>query len=44
MGLAPRDDEPVSEEEEAAIRASEDSIRKGEPLISHEEILKEYGL
>jgi hypothetical protein len=42
--LAPLDDEPVSEQEEAAIRASEESIRRGDLLIPHEEILKEYGL
>ena len=44
MDLAPLDEEPVTEEEEAAILASEESIRKGEPLIPHEQILNEYGL
>ena len=42
--LAPLDDEPLSEHEEAALAEAEYRERRGEPLIPHEEVLREFGL
>jgi len=41
---APLDDEPMSEHERAAWEADEIRRKKGEPAISHEEILRDLGL
>ena len=40
---APWDDEPVSEEEHREIAAGRAAFARGE-LVSHEEVLAEYGL
>jgi hypothetical protein len=44
LQAAPYDDEPVTPEEEVAVEAARESIRLGEPLIPHEDILREFGL
>jgi hypothetical protein len=41
---APWDDEPVSEEERREIAATRASLRRGEGVCSHEEVLAEFGL
>jgi hypothetical protein len=41
---APPDDEPLSEHEKSQLAAAEERERRGDPLISHEEILAEFGL
>ena len=41
---APPDAEPLSGDERAALEAGELSEQRGEPSISHEEILLEFGL
>lgn len=41
---APEDDEPLSEHERHAIQELERRIKRGEPAIPHEEILREFGL
>ena len=40
---APSDDEPLSEHERAAEEGSRRE-RRGEPLITHEDVLREFGL
>jgi hypothetical protein len=42
--MAPSDDEPLSEHEKAALAEAEHREKRGEPLIPHEEILREFGL
>lgn len=44
LRATPYDEEPVTPEEEAAVEAARESIRRGEPLIPHEEIMREFGL
>jgi hypothetical protein len=41
---APPDDEPLSEHEKAATEEASRRERLGEPLIPHEEVLREFGL
>jgi hypothetical protein len=41
---APPDDEPLSAHEKAAVEAGQLREQRGEPLIPHEEILREFGL
>ncbi len=41
---APLDDEPLSEHEIAALEEADRRQQRGEPLIAHEEILREFGL
>lgn len=41
---APEDDEPLSSHELAALEDADRRERCGEPLISHEEIMSEFGL
>jgi hypothetical protein len=41
---APPDDEPLSEHERAATEEASRRERRGEPLISHKEVLREFGL
>ncbi len=41
---APEDDEPLSEEDRAAIDEAMESIARGEPTIPHEELMRELGL
>jgi hypothetical protein len=38
------DDEPLSEHERAATDEASRRERRGEPLISHEDVLREFGL
>ena len=38
------DDEPLSEHERAATEESSGRERRGEPLIPHENVLREFGL
>jgi hypothetical protein len=40
---APEDDEPLSEHELAVLEEADRRERSGEPLISHEEMMREYG-
>ena len=44
LQAAPYDDEPVSPEEEVAVEAARESVRCGELLILHEDIMREFGL
>ncbi len=37
-------EDELTPEEQAAIEEARESIRRGEPLISHEEILREFGM
>jgi hypothetical protein len=41
---APYDDEPVSEEENREMAARRAAIASGEGIVSHKEVLKEFGL
>ncbi len=41
---APDDDEPLSEHERAALSEADQRRERGEPAISHDEILREFGL
>jgi len=41
---APPDDEPLSEHEMAALEEADRRQQRGEPLIAHEEILREFGV
>ena len=38
------DDEPLSEHERAAMDEASRRERRGEPLIAHEDVLREFGL
>ena len=38
------DDEPLSERERAATHEASRRERRGEPLISHDDVLQEFGL
>lgn len=38
------DDEPLTAAEVEAFTAAQDCERRGEPLIPHDELLREYGL
>jgi hypothetical protein len=40
---APPDDEPLSKHERAALEEAHRREQRGEPLISHEDILSEFG-
>ena len=44
LRAAPYDDEPSTPEEESAVEQTRESIRRGEPLIPHEDILREFGM
>jgi hypothetical protein len=44
LRAATYDDEPVTPEEESAIEEARESIRRGESLIPHEDILREFGM
>ena len=44
LQAAPYDDEPLTPEEEVAVEAARESIRLGEPLLPHEDIMREFGL
>jgi hypothetical protein len=41
---APPDDEPLSEHEKAVTEEASGRERRGEPLIPHEDVLREFGL
>jgi plasmid stabilization system protein ParE len=41
---APDDDEPLTEHERAAMEAAERRKQSAQPVVSHEEILREFGL
>lgn len=41
---APLEDEEISPEEEAAVQEARDELAAGAPLISHEEIKREFGI
>ena len=43
LANAPVEDEAISEEENAAVAASRDWLKKNEP-IAHEDVLAEFGL
>lgn len=43
MALCPVDDEPVTEEEAAAIEAAMEDIRQGR-IVSHKDVLRDFGL
>ena len=40
---APPDYEPLSEHEKAALEEADRREKRGEPLISHEDVLSEFG-
>lgn len=40
---APPDDEPLSEHETAALEEADQREQRGDPLISHEDVLREFG-
>ena len=40
----PLEDEEISPEEEAAVQEARDELAAGAPLISHEEIKREFGI
>ncbi len=40
---APPDDEPLSDHEKAALEEADRREKRGEPLISHEDVLSEFG-
>jgi len=44
LDRAPTEDEEISPEEEAAVREARDEVASGAPLISHEEIKREFGI
>jgi hypothetical protein len=44
LANAPEDDEPWTEEDEAAVQEARDELARGEPTISHEEIKREFGI
>ena len=44
MLTAPPDDEPLSDAEKAGLEAADQREQRGESLIPHEEILREFGL
>lgn len=41
---APAEDEEISPEEEAAVQEARDELAAGAPLISHDEIKREFGV
>lgn len=41
--LAPEDDEPLTDEDRAALREAKDDIARAD-LVSHEDIKREFGL
>jgi hypothetical protein len=41
---APLEDEEISPEEEAAVQQARDELAAGAPLVSHEEIKREFGI
>jgi hypothetical protein len=41
---APLEDEEISPEEEAAVQEARDELAAGAPLISHDEIKREFGI
>jgi hypothetical protein len=41
---APEDDEPLSDHERAALEQADSPERSGETLISHGELMREFGL
>ncbi len=44
LDSAPVEDEQISAEEEAAVQEARDELAAGVPLISHEEIKREFGI
>ncbi len=40
--IAPPDDEPLSEHEMAALEEADRREQRGEPLVSHEDLLREF--
>jgi hypothetical protein len=44
MLTAPPDDELLSEHEVAALEEADRREQRGEPLISHEDVMREFGL
>lgn len=40
---APAEDEEISAEEEAAVQEARDELTQGAPLVSHDEIKREFG-
>jgi hypothetical protein len=44
LRAAPCDDEPVTQDEHAAIEEGRGSVRRGEPLIAQDEVLREFGM
>ncbi|MBI5281702.1 MAG: hypothetical protein HY858_08485 [Candidatus Solibacter usitatus] len=43
LALCPSDDEPVTDQEAAALLRAEEEVRSGR-VVSHEDVLKEFGL
>lgn len=41
---APAEDEEISAEEEAAVQEARDELAAGSPLVSHDEIKREFGV
>ncbi len=44
LANAPEDDEPWTEEDEAAVREARDEVADGAKTISHEEMKRELGI
>lgn len=44
LDSTPVEDEEISAEEEAAVQEARDELAAGAPLISHEEIKREFGI
>lgn len=41
---SPPEDEEISAEEEAAVQEAHDELTAGTPLVSHDEIQREFGI
>lgn len=41
---APLEDEEISPEEEASVQEARDELTAGTPLVSHDEIQREFGI
>jgi hypothetical protein len=41
---APAEDEEISAEEENAVQEARDELAQGAPLVSHDEIKREFGI
>ncbi len=44
LQAAPYDDEAVTPEEEVEVESARESVHRREPVIPHEEIMREFGL